>query len=128
MPGADTAIKAAEANGYEAVILVILMLTMFAGFGFIGRWLLRSTEKRLEEASAREARLAARISTLEGFVESTLVKLIQDTTGLMQRNIETISALTAALSGRLCLLDVAKQDEIVAKLAGRVAHELHPKS
>ena len=124
IPGADAALKEASFHGYEAVVLVIVLLAMLTFFGMLGKWFLKSTDRRLEEAAQREQRLAQRITTLEAFVENTLTGMVRDCTALMQKNIESLSALTTALNGRLCLLDPMRQDCMVDRIADSVGEKL----
>ena len=121
MPGADAAIKVASERGWEAVVVVIIMLSLLAFFGFLGKWFITSMDKRLDEASKREERLAARITTLESFVENTLVKLVSECTSLLSQNITTIKALTDALGQKPCLLDPSRQNEVVDRMADRLS-------
>lgn len=119
IPGADKAIDAATGRGYEAVVLVIILLGMLAFFGALGRWFINSTDRRLDESCKREERLAARVSTLEKFVEDTLLRLVQEASASQANVLEAVRALTNALNNRLCLLDPARQDSLVDKIAER---------
>jgi flagellar basal body-associated protein FliL len=127
MPGVDQAVQQAAKVSYEAIMLVIIMATMLGSFGILGRWFLKAQADRMAEMVEDKKRMAARITALETFVEQTLVKLVNDATILMQRNIETVSALTTALNSRLCLLDIGKQDELVGKLGAKIIAEVRPK-
>lgn len=124
MPGLETALTQAEHHGYEAVVMVGAMATLLAGCAFMGRWLLKQTEKRLDEAFKREERLALRITTLESYVEQSLMKLVHDVSTLLATNNEILAKLTHALNTRLCLLGSERQDELVERFVDRVAGSL----
>jgi hypothetical protein len=124
MPGTETAIREAEQHGYEAVVLVVVLFGLLAFFGILGKWFIKSMNKRHEEAYKREERLSTRVTTLELFVETTLVKLVNDCSGLMAKNIESINALTVALGQRICLLDGMKQEALVDRISDRVGEHV----
>lgn len=123
-PGTDIALKTASERGYEAVIVVLIMGAMLFFFGLLGRWFINSTDKRLEEATKREDRLANRITVLEDFAHTTLVQLVRDVTVMMTKNNEAIDALTSALNKKLCILDPSRQDDVISKVAQGVAREV----
>lgn len=104
IPGADEAIKAAADHGnYEAVVLVIVMLS---GLGFFG-WLMKvvmsrhlATEERiLTEAKVREERLAARVTALEDLVNVKLFEVVGKTNETMGRMLSASDSLVRAAEG-----------------------------
>lgn len=121
MHGADAAIQAASQRGYEAVVMVVIVLAMLTFFGLLGRWFLRSTDKRLDEAMAREQSLSARIKTLETFVQDTLMEMVKNNATAMLSNADAIRRLTETLDKRLCILDPSRQDAAVDRLGDRLA-------
>lgn len=121
MPGVDTAIQSASQRGYEAVVMVVIILVMLGFFGLLSRWFLKSTDKRLQEAMQREERLGARIDVLETFINDTLLKLVERVTDAMLANTQATEALTQMLNQRLCILDPSRQDSIVDRIGDRVA-------
>ena len=127
IPGTDAAIKSAMGSGYEAVVLVVILIAMLAFFGILGRWFISSTDKRLEEARAREDRLARRIDELERFTRDTLLRLVQDVTESMVGNTRASQALTDALNARLCLLDPTRQDDVVDRIGRQLAEKQNDK-
>ena len=123
-PGTDIALQTAANRGYEAVVLVLVMGAMLFFFGLLGKWFIRSTDKRLEEASDREKRLAARIDVLEAFVHNTLLRLVQENSTMMAKNIEASNALIETMSQRLCILSPERQDTTVDRIADRVGERM----
>ncbi len=103
-PGSETALDAASKRGYEALLMAIVLLACIGLVGMLIRWFVHSMDTRLKEGIDREARLAQRITTLETFVESTLLKLVNDVSTSLQHNTETMAGLTRALEARPCLL------------------------
>jgi len=71
MPGTGEAIEAAAGQGYEACLLVVVVLAMLGAFGILSRFLLSTT-------SAREKALSDRIIELEAFIQTTLVRLLEE--------------------------------------------------
>ena len=123
-PGAEEAIEAASQRGYEAVVLVLVMGAMLFFFGLLGKWFIKSTDKRLEEASDREKRLATRIDVLEAFVHNTLLKMVQENAAMMIKNIEAAETLIGTMSQRLCILSPDRQDATVDRIADRVGERI----
>ena len=123
IPGTDAALRSAMGSGYEAVMVVVILIAMLAFFGILGRWFISSTDKRLEEAKSREDRLSRRIDELERFTRDTLLRLVQDVTESMVRNTRASQALTDALNARLCLLDPTRQDDVVDRIGRQLAEK-----
>ena len=123
IPGTDSALRSAMGSGYEAVVLVVILIAMLAFFGILGRWFISSTDKRLEEAKSREDRLSRRIDELERFTRDTLLRLVQDVTESMVGNTRASQALTDALNARLCLLDPTRQDDVVDRIGRQLAEK-----
>ena len=121
MTGADTAIQSASQRGYEAVVMVVIILSMLAFFGLLGRWFLKSTDKRLDEAMTREKDLSSRIRMLESFVQDTLMGMVKSVTEAMTGNTEATRCLTEALNKRLCILDPSRQDQFVDRLGDKIS-------
>jgi type II secretory pathway component PulF len=118
VPGVDQAIQAAANSGHwEAVTIVIILAFLLAFFGFVFKWLLDSTAKR-------EERLALRISSLETFVEQTLVGLVKQCAASLASNIEAVNSLTVALDSRLCLMDPALQDDLIRRVTDKLADKV----
>jgi len=121
MTGAETAIQIASQRGWEAVVLVMVMIGLITLTGFIVRWLIHSMDRRMEESIVRERDLGIRIRTLEDFVESTLIAMVENVAKTLSSNIEAVRALTESLNKRLCLLDPTKQDAVVDRIGDRIA-------
>jgi flagellar basal body-associated protein FliL len=121
MQGADAAIQSAAQRGYEAVIMVIVILSMLGFFGILSRWFLKSTDRRLQEAMSREERLGARIDELERFIQDTLLKMVQQVTDAMLGNTKATQTLTDALNARLCILDPSRQEIVIDRLGDRLS-------
>ena len=76
-PGTEQAINAAAATGrYEAVVLVVIMLTVISFLVYLVRAV-------MVQASERESRLAKRIDTLEDFIRTELMKAMNENTKAM---------------------------------------------
>lgn len=95
-PGTGEAIEAAAGSGWEAVLLVVIVITMITGFV----WVWKST-------SARESRLATRVTNLEQTIETKLFSLAD----------QAVSAVTA----NTVALNQASED---SKLTREVLSEL----
>ena len=106
------AVDKASARGWEAIILVMVMLGLIALTGFIVRWLIRSMDKRMEEAKDREDRMAKRLNDLENFVQTTLLRVINETSAMTANVLDAVRSLTSALNIRPCLFtseEIAKR-------------------
>ena len=106
------AVDKASARGWEAIILVMVMLGLIALTGFIVRWLIRSMDKRMEEAKDREDRMAKRLNDLENFVQTTLLRVINETSSMTANVLDAVRSLTSALNIRPCLFtseEIAKR-------------------
>ena len=106
------AVDKASARGWEAIILVMVMLGLIALTGFIVRWLIHSMDKRMEEAKDREDRMAKRLNDLENFVQTTLLKVINETSAITANVLDAVRSLTSALNVRPCLFtneEIAKR-------------------
>ena len=104
IPGGDRAIEEAAKSGWEAVFLVVMMLSSFALFGYLIRvWVTKTAEREdsmLRQAIEREERLGNRINVLEDFNRNTLLEVIQN-------NAQVISAVsTQATESCKMLLDL----------------------
>lgn len=99
----NEAVKDASAKGWEAVILVLVMFGLIALTGFIVRWLIYSMDKRMEEAKDREDRMAKRLNDLENFVQTTLLKVINETSAMTANVLDAVRSLTSVLNIRPCL-------------------------
>jgi phage-related holin len=115
------AVKDASTRGWEAVILVLVMLGLISLTGVIVRWLIKSMDKRMEEAKEREDRMAKRLDYLENFVENTLMNIINNTSTMTVKVLTAIDALTNVLDKRPCILNPDRQDELLNKLSVNMA-------
>ena len=103
-PAIKEAVKQAADRGWEAIVLVIVMVGLISLTGVIVRWLIASMDKRMEEANQREQRMAQRLTQLEDFSQVTLVRLIDETSQLAANVVNAITTLTVAMEHRPCLL------------------------
>lgn len=117
MPGTEEAIKAASHQGYEAILLVIVVLAMLGAFGILVRFLLNTT-------SAREKALSDRINQLEQFIQTTLVDLVAQCTESNNHAVQAMHALTESLKTRPCFLEQDQQEKVVDRLADRLGTQL----
>jgi len=81
------------------------MVGLMSLTGFIVKWLIRSMDQRMQEAVARENRMAARLNELEAFVKTTLINIINDTATMTAKLLDAISGLSNELDKRPCLVD-----------------------
>lgn len=116
-PGTREAITKAADQGYEAVVLVVILFGFLGVFAFISKWFISTMDRRLQQADVREERLAARVTELEKFVASTLMKLIGDCSTALVNNTTAVSQLIGTLNERPCFWDANRQIEIVDRLA-----------
>ena len=124
MPGTEQAIQAASQRGYEAIVMVIIVLAMLTFFAALGKWFLNQTDRRLTEAMEREQRLGGRIDVLEQFIQDTLMKMVEQVTAAMNGNTRATQTLTDALNARLCILDPSRQDQVVDLLGDRLSERI----
>ena len=117
MPGTQEALTEAAKDGYEAVVLVVILLGFLGVFAFIVKWFIVTMDKRLLQADVREERLAARVTELEKFVESVLMKMIADCSTALVNNTTAVSQLIGTLNERPCFFDSGQQTVIVDRLA-----------
>lgn len=99
IPGADQAIKAAEASGWTAVLVCVTFLFTLVCI----TWLIR---KMFTEKDS----LSTRLTSVEDFQKTTLMELnVKTETGLMKasiamdNNTEALGKLTETLIGRPCM-------------------------
>ena len=116
IPGTDVALEAARDRGWEAVVLVIIIATSFAGFGWI-------IKRIMHEASAREERLAARVTHLEEMIRTELMAALRQNSEVMGKVLSaadsivraadnmsrTLERFTSILDVRPCLLPSVEQ-------------------
>lgn len=128
IPGADEAIAAASRSGWEAVVLVVVMLTCVGFLVYVVRTI-------MAQALAREERLSKRIDALEEFIRTTLVTALQDNTKAMLNTSVQAAESTKALSDlieslhttRLCFATGEHQARLIDAIASRVVHEIRIK-
>lgn len=116
IPGADDAIRAAtqSGRGYEAVVLVIVLLTCLG----LGAYLTRVT--------------VARVSGLETFIRDSLLSALHDSTKAMSEvsasvadsNKALLELTTAIQTTRPCWWTEERQRELLAAAADRISDSL----
>jgi len=75
IPGADKAIESAATHGYEAIVVVIVLLTLLGAVG----WLMRALW-------SINQRLADRVTSLEGKIEDRLMTIVENTSAQLASN------------------------------------------
>ena len=97
----------AATHGYEAVVLVVLILAMATTLGLF-----------YKAAIARENRLAERVTSLETSLEENLVVLVKDTTAALTQNSDTLKETNVVLQEvKRCVVDSHRD---TARLLARV--------
>lgn len=129
LPGADQAISSASERGYEAVVLVIVVLAVFGLMGWLVRfWITKASEREdrnAEQALKREERLAARITELERLIHDQLMTALKEATIAIREQSATAQALIKSLeTTRPCWWTQEKQGEVMAAAADRIAEHL----
>jgi Trp operon repressor len=106
VPGVDEAVEAATRRGWEAVVLVIVMIV---GGGFFG-WVFK---RLLTESSEREIRLATRVTHLEELIRTELMVALRQNSEVMGKMlaasdaiIRAADSMTRALERFTSILDV----------------------
>jgi hypothetical protein len=120
LPGPTQAIQLAASQGYEAVMLVVILMGFLGMFGFISKWFIRTMDNRLSQADIREERLAKRVSELESFVEHTLTKLIGECSASIANNTQVVNRLIDTLNSRPCFWDADHQEAAVDRRAAQI--------
>jgi hypothetical protein len=128
-PGTDAAIAAAAAHGYESVVIVVVMLSVFTLTAWLVRfWIQKATEREdrnAAQALAREERLAARVTELERLIHDQLMAALKEATLAMREQVTSAQAITQALTTtHPCWWTAEKQGEVLAQAADRIAEHL----
>lgn len=119
IPGAQEAVEAAASRGWEAVVLVMVLVAILT----FGGWLLRHI---MTEAREREQRLATRINQLEDVIRGELFSVLRQNSEIMGKVLaaadgiiraahemtETMQRFTSILDVRPCLLPIAEQTRL----------------
>ena len=132
-PGFEEAIAAASQRGWEAVVLVVLII---GGFGFFG-YMFRHYANQAQE---RETRLAGRVTHLEDLIREKLFSVIDNNSKIMAQMMEhgirmmtacerieaTIDKFSIVLDNRPCMaMDAADRAKLVDLLVQH-ADGTHP--
>ena len=125
-PGTEQAIQSAVSTGrYEAVVLVVIMLTV-AGF------LVYVVKAVMAQALARETRLSSRLDVLEDFIRSEMMAAMgENTKAMLTISVqagETTKALVDLIEAlhttRICFATGEQQGKLVDTIASRVVREI----
>jgi hypothetical protein len=119
--GAGQAIEQAAKTGWEAVVVVVILLSFLAAIAFLAKWFVNSFDKQLTAAVTREERLATRITALEDFIHTTLLTLIATTNKALSETTEAIGRLTQTLEDKPCLLSEDRRANLVSTIASAVS-------
>lgn len=120
---AEDAIRAAVDTGrYEPVVLVVIMLAVISFLVYLVRVV-------MVQASEREARLSARIETLEDFIRTELMAAMSENTKAMLtisvtsgENAKAVMSLIEALhTTRICFATGEQQAKLVEAIANKVS-------
>ena len=131
-PGLDEAITAAIAaastRGWEAIVLVVIVLGGFAFFGYMFRHF-------ADQAKVREERLSARVTHLEDLIRDKLFNTLDQTSTFVAQMVSATNLITAAceeitvtlarfettLQNRPCMaMDAAERAKLVDALVERL--------
>lgn len=88
--GVDTAVKLAAQHGYESVVLVLIVLTVFSLF----TWAIRGW---ISQAAERENRLSQRVTSLEDKITERLFTALDKSSEAIQSNSRGLENITAAI-------------------------------
>lgn len=136
VPGADEAIRAAASRGWEAVVLVVIMISVLCLLGWIVKvWITRASQREdkiLEQALAREDRLAKRIDALEDFIRTSLMDALHENTRAMLNISVASGEITKAMSDligalhttRVCFATGDQQVKLIETIAAKVSKEI----
>lgn len=109
-----------EGKGWEAEILIGVLAGAICLTAFIVRWLIKSMDSRMQEATTREERMSKRIDCLEDFQRETLSELMQQATKAQLASSEAIRELKESLHAKPCLIDPIRQNGLIDRLADRI--------
>lgn len=127
-PGTEDAIAAASSRGWEAVVLVILMIGGFSFFGFMFR-------QYSAQAQEREQRLSGRVTHLEDLIRDKLFQTIDENAKLIATMVdatdrvsmacvqitESLGKFATVLENRPCMaMDAAERARLVDALVDRL--------
>jgi hypothetical protein len=118
--GLEDAISAASSRGWEAIMLVMVIVALFSGFTYILRWIMDGAQKR-------EERLAARVTHLEDVIRTELFTALKANSEVMgkvlsateaiiraaERMTHALDKFTNILDVRPCLLPAAEQRKLL---------------
>ena len=125
-PGTEQAINSAVATGrYEAVVLVVIMITVMSFLVYLVRSVMM-------QSNERESRLAHRIDTLEDFIRSQLMTAMAESTKAMltisvssaENTRAVVDLLEALHTTRVCFATGEQQDKLVESIANKVVREV----
>ena len=143
--GAAEAIQSASREGWEVVLLVVIVLAVCGLSG----WLIKTTiadgrtreERIIADSRAREERLSndarshidrltGRVTKLEEYIEQSLMGALKDCTGALIVSNQTatnlvlvINELSKALAVRPCFWSPERQAELLARNAVEIVRQ-----
>ena len=127
IPGSETVINAAAAQGWAIGAIVFILCCFMASLAWLVRAMMVQSEKR-------EARMADRINRLED-LNSQLVKeqrdmlqvILQANQKAIDDNTTALQSLTTALGNKPCMLDAANQANLVGRIVQHFVDVALPK-
>ena len=126
-PGTEQAISSAMAtNRYEAVALVVIMLTV-TGF------LVYVVSRIMDQALKREEKLGVRIDNLESFIRTELMGVVRENTKAMlnisveagENTLVLVKLIESMHTTRVCFATSEHQEKLVDVIAHKVAERTH---
>jgi signal transduction histidine kinase len=109
--GAETAIDMAAKHGYESVVLVLIVLTVFSLF----TWAIRGW---IQQAAERENRLSTRVTTLEDKITERLLTALDKSSEAIQQNSRGLENITAALG--VLTAQITRLGDNLVRLEGKL--------
>ena len=98
LPGMDQALESASSRGWEAVLLVVIVVATFCFFGYVLRRVLDAGEKR-------ENRLAERVTALEAEIRTELFTQMKLNSEIMTKMCEAANRISMAADKMISTLD-----------------------
>lgn len=115
------AIAMASQRGWEAVVLVAIIVCVCLLAAYLIKWVLR-------DSAEREARMSKRINDLETYIETILADRLQDctkalveSTNAINNLIGVVDRLGKALTERPCFWNSERQGLIISEIVDRLS-------
>ena len=106
--GGTEAIKAAANHSWEAVIVVVVLLSLIAVLVLATKSIISRMDRNDANSSKREERISNRVTHLEQFIENVLMDLVKETNAALVSTADALKSNTNALDRTYSALEKAE--------------------